>query len=287
MSPSVTVSPDALEAGRFVEAGGLRTYLHDAGEGAPVLLLHGSGPGVSAWANWRIVMPELAQAFRVVAPDQLGFGATAAPADGRYGRAAWTRHALAVLDELAIDRVDIVGNSMGGAIALSVAAARPRLVGRLVLMGTCGVPLELTPGLDQVWGYRPDRTRMRELIELFAYDDSIATEELVELRYRQSADAQARASYEAMFPAPRQRWLDDLALNDAELRAVDHPTLLVHGREDEVIPFSASLSALDRLADAELHAFGNCGHWVQIEQADRFVDVVVDFLRTDSTNPRT
>lgn len=268
-----------LQAGRVIDAGGVPTHLHDAGEGAAVLLLHGSGPGVSAWANWRGVLPELAGSFRVLAPDQLGFGATGRPADGRYGRAAWTQHALDLVDALGVERLSVVGNSMGGAVALSIAAARPELVERLVLMGTCGVPFALPPGLDQVWGYRPDRKSMRSLIELFAFDDSLATGDLVEMRYVQSAEPEARASYEAMFPAPRQRWLDDLTLSADELAGITQPTLLVHGRDDEVIPFASSLTALDALPAAELHAFSSCGHWVQIEQSRRFVDVAVDFLR--------
>jgi 2-hydroxymuconate-semialdehyde hydrolase len=278
----MTAHPEALEAGRFIDAAGIRTHLHEAGEGDPVLLLHGSGPGVSAWANWRLVLPELAAAFHVLAPDQLGFGTTGRLADTQgYGRRAWTEHALAVLDALSINKVSVIGNSMGGSIALSLAAARPQIVDRLVLMGTCGVPMELSPGLDQVWGYTPDRERMRALIELFAYDDSLATGDLVEMRYAQSADADARASYEAMFPSPRQRWLDDLALSGAELSSITHPTLLIHGHEDEVIPFSSSLTALQALSNAELHSFSKCGHWVQIEQTRRFLDVVVDFLRAD------
>lgn len=271
-----------LERGRFVQAAGIRTHLHETGSGPPVLLLHGSGPGVSAWANWRLVLPELATHFHVIAPDQLGFGTTARPMDGRYGRRAWTAHAISVIEALELDRVCVVGNSMGGAIALSLASARPDLVDRIVLMGTTGVAFDLPRGLDQVWGYTPGRAQMRDLIELFAFDHSIVTDELVELRYQQSADAAARASYEAMFPAPRQRWLDDLALPEDTLRAIEQPTLLVHGREDRVIPFAASLRAFDVLPNAELHAFGNCGHWVQIEQTNRFIDVVVRFLNADS-----
>lgn len=270
---------EQLQTGRQVEAGGVATQLHDAGEGPPVLLLHGSGPGVSAWANWRMVLPELAGEFRVLAPDQLGFGATGRPTDGRYGRRAWTEHAIAVLEALELEQVSIIGNSMGGAIALSVAAARPDLVDRLVLMGTVGVAFELSSGLNTVWGYTPDRERMRRLIELFAFDDSLATGDLVEMRYAQSADPEARASYEAMFPAPRQRWVNDLALDVTELHGIAQPTLLVHGHEDEVIPFATSLRALEVLPRAELHAFTRCGHWVQIEQTRRFLAVARDFLR--------
>lgn len=281
-----TSSPAPPSAGRFVDAAGVRTHVQEEGSGPSVLLLHGSGPGVSAWANWRLVLPALAERFHVVAPDQLGFGATDRPADGRYGRAAWTGHAIAVLEALELERVHVVGNSMGGAIALSIAAQRPDLVERMVLMGTTGVPFPLPDGLDEVWGYTPDRHRMRALVELFAYDHSIATDDLVDLRYRQSADPDARASYEAMFPAPRQRWLDDLALPRAALRAIEQPTLLVHGREDRVIPFAASLEAFGLLPNAELHAFGHCGHWVQIEQTRRFIRVVTDFLRDGDPRAR-
>lgn len=96
--------------------------------------------------------------------------------------------------------MSVIGNSMGGAIALSLAASRPELVERIVLMGTTGVAFDLSAGLDQVWGYTPGREERRALVELFAHDDSIATDDLVELRFRQSADAAARASYEASSP---------------------------------------------------------------------------------------
>ena len=150
--PAATMSAEGLEAGRMIDVDGVPTRVHEAGEGETVLLLHGSGPGVSAWANWRLVLPKLAERFHVVAPDQLGFGATGRPASARYGRTAWTQHALALVDRLGLDRIHVVGNSMGGAIALALAAERPELVDRLVLMGTTGVRFDLPPGLDQVWG---------------------------------------------------------------------------------------------------------------------------------------
>lgn len=276
--PTIDQAAEQLQAGRETVIAGVRTHLHEAGDGPPLLLLHGSGPGVSAWANWRLVLPRLAESHHVIAPDQLGFGGTDPAPDGRYGRAAWTAHALAVLDALGIERCRIIGNSMGGAIALSVAAARPEAVERLVVMGSVGVPLPLPTGLDRVWGYTPDLEAMRGLIGLFAYDRAIVTDDLVRLRYEQSRQPAQRAAYEAMFPAPRQRWLDDLALSAEDLERVTCPTLLVHGFEDQVIPRESSLRLMEALPHADAHFIGRCGHWVQIEQTHTFLRVVEDFM---------
>jgi len=274
-------STDELQAGREIDVAGVRTHVHEAGDGPPLLLLHGSGPGVSAWANWRLVMGRFAERFHVIAPDQIGFGDTAPAPDGRYGRECWTRHALAVMDELGVERFSVLGNSMGGAIALSVAAARPQAIDRLVLMGAVGAPLELPEGLDQVWGYRPDLEEMRRLIGLFAHDQSIVTDDLVRLRYEQSLKPAQRASYEAMFPAPRQRWVDDLTLDEAELQRITCPTLLIHGFDDRVIPVASSLRLMERLPNADAYLIGRCGHWVQIEQTQTFVGAVEAFLTAD------
>jgi 2-hydroxymuconate-semialdehyde hydrolase len=245
----------------------------------PILLLHGSGPGVTAAANWRPVIPALSEDRRVLAPDQLGFGGTATGEPRTYGRRAWTEHALALLDTLGVGTVDIIGNSMGGAIALSMAVARPRAVRRIVLMGSMGVAMALPPGLDTVWGYTPGTEQMREVIGLFAHDRGLITDELVEMRYQASLDEQVRASWEAMFPAPRQRWVDDLALPGAELAAITAPVLLVHGRDDRVVPWRISSAQLiDLLPDARLHLISGCGHWTMIEKTADFLTAVRPFL---------
>jgi pimeloyl-ACP methyl ester carboxylesterase len=277
----VTAPP--LAAGS-VDVAGVSTALIDTGApvGAaapPVLLLHGSGPGVTATANWHPIIPALSASRRVVAPDQLGFGRTATGERRTYGRAAWTDHALALLDTLGIGTVDIIGNSMGGAIALSIAAARPRAVRRLVLMGSMGVAMALPQGLDVVWGYTPGAEQMRRVIGLFAYNRDLITDELVELRYRASLDPPVRDSWAAMFPEPRQRWVDDLALSGDELTAIGAPVLLVHGRDDRVVPWrSSSAQLVDLLPDARLHVLSRCGHWTMIERTADFLAVVQPFL---------
>jgi 2-hydroxymuconate-semialdehyde hydrolase len=269
---------DSPEIGRSVLAAGIRTNYHDAGSGHPVLLLHGSGPGVSAWANWRLAMPALAERARVIAPDMVGFGFTERPVDQRYTMAAWVEQALGLLDALDIERTDLVGNSFGGALALAIAIRHPERVRRLVLMGSVGVPFEITAGLDAVWGYTPSFEAMRALLDIFAWDRTVANDELARLRYEASIRPGFQESFSAMFPAPRQRWVDAMASDEADIRAIPHETLVIHGREDRVIPLSNSLTLAGWIPRAQLHVFGRCGHWTQIEHATRFARLVGDFL---------
>jgi len=266
------------DAGRRVDVAGVGTSYLEAGTGPPVVLVHGSGPGVSAYANWRLTLPALGRDFRCLAPDLPGFGSTDRRPNDSYGIETWAAHLVGFLDALGLDRVSVVGNSMGGAVALRMAARHPDRVDRLVLMGSVGVPFAITEGLDRVWGYQPSVANMRALLDLFAYSRELVTDELAELRYRASIEPGRQESFATMFPAPRQRWVDRLCTPDDEIAALPHPTLLVHGRDDRIIPLSTSLRLLELLDDAQLHVFGRCGHWTQIEHADAFVSLVRSFL---------
>ena len=279
MASEATQNP---EIGSSIEAGSIRTNYHDRGEGPPVLLLHGSGPGVSAWANWRLAIPYLAKRHRVVAPDVVGFGFTDRPAGIRYDLDTWMRHALDFLDALGLEKVGVVGNSFGGALALHLATRRPERFTRLVLMGAAGAKFELTPGLDMAWGYTPSVENMRKLLAAFAFDESLVSGDLAELRHRASTRPGVQEAYAAMFPAPRQRWIDALAVPDEQLRALPHETLLIHGREDRILPLSSSLDLFSKIPRAQLHVFGRCGHWTQIEHATRFHELVGAFFAEGS-----
>ncbi|MBX9936021.1 MAG: alpha/beta fold hydrolase [Burkholderiaceae bacterium] len=261
-----------------VMAAGIRTNVHDVGSGHPVLLIHGSGPGVSAWANWRLVMPELAQQARVIAPDMVGFGFTDRPEGQQYDMDAWVAQAVGVLDALGIAKTDLVGNSFGGALALALTIRHPERVRRLVLMGSVGVPFPITKGLDDVWGYEPSLENMRRIMDVFAYDRNLVNDELARLRYEASIRPGFQESFSAMFPAPRQRWVDAMCSAEADIRALPHQVLIVHGRDDQVIPLSTSLTLSQWIARSQLHVFGQCGHWTQIEHSARFARLVRDFL---------
>lgn len=259
--------------------GSLETHVIDRGTGAPVLLLHGSGPGVSAEANWRLTMPALIEAgHRVVAPDLIGFGRTVPPADHVYDLRSWTDHVVAVMDATDIERTAVVGNSFGGALALRLAIEHPHRIDRLVLMGSAGVRFPLTPGLDAVWGYRSGVQGMRRVLEAFVHDHAMITDDLAQMRYAASVEDGADLRFAAMFPEPRQRWIDGIASDDSELRAITAPALIVHGREDQVIPASTSQTLFELIPDAQLHLFGQCGHWSQIEKVAEFNALLTSFL---------
>jgi 2-hydroxymuconate-semialdehyde hydrolase len=266
------------EIGRTVMADGIKTNVHDVGEGQPVMLIHGSGPGVSGWSNWRLNLPVLAQSMRVIAPDCVGFGYTDRPASITYDMKTWLGHLVGVLDALEIEQTDIVGNSFGGSMALALAIHHPERVRRLILMGSVGVEFTLTPGLDAVWGYEPSLENMRHLLDIFAYDRNLVTDELANLRYKAASRPGISEAFSSMFPAPRQRWITKLAHDESAIAKLQNKTLILHGREDKVIPMSNAEKLFELIPNAELHMFGKSGHWTQIEHKDRFNALALNFL---------
>jgi pimeloyl-ACP methyl ester carboxylesterase len=240
------------------------------GSGPPVLLLHGSGPGTTA-AAWAPLVAALAPRHRVIAPDLLGFGDAPRPA-GSF-RAAWTAQALELVDSLGLSSFAVVGNSAGGAIALALACARPRAVTRVVAVGSLGHPMALPAGLDELWGC-PDARSLLELISL-----APATPEAVEARHQAML---AQPWYGELFPAPRQRWVDDLSLTPEELSGLAAPVLLVHGAQDRIVPLrDGFVPLLEALPDVRGHVFGNCGHASPLERTEEFNRLLTAFLEAD------
>lgn len=266
------------EIAHSVQTGAFQTNYHDLGEGFPVVLLHGSGPGVSAWANWNKVFPFLKDSFRIVAPDMAGFGFTERLEHAAYTMNGWVWQTIDLFDALKVEKANLVGNSFGGALALTMAIKYPQRVNKLVLMGSMGVSFPITYGLDRVWGYEPSEANMEELLELFTYDHSFATPELIKTRYESSMQPGFQESFSSMFPAPRQNGVEGMAGNEQYIRGIPHETLIVHGREDRVIPLENSLKLHRLILNSQLHVFGKCGHWTQIEHTKEFSELVKSFF---------
>ena len=272
-----TVAGIAVEP-RTIGVGGIETSYLEAGAGEPVVMLHGSGPGVSAMANWQHNIPTLSQRFRVLAPDIVGFGATERPDNIIYSLRTWTDHVWAFLDAHGIEKTAIVGNSLGGRIGLQMATDAPDRITKMVLMGSPGVGMTLTDGLAALRSYEPSHDTMRDLLRnYFAVDPAMITDELVAIRYEASIADGAYEAYRSMFFDPRHAG-SELGITENEVRAIATPILLVHGREDKVVPLQVSLKMLGLLPNADLHVFSACGHWTQIERADEFSALVTDYL---------
>jgi pimeloyl-ACP methyl ester carboxylesterase len=266
------------EIGATADANGIKTNYLEAGTGDPVVLIHGSGPGVTSYANWRLVLPALAENFRVVAPDMVGFGFSERPANIEYGVQTWADQVVGLMDTLELPKAHLVGNSFGGAIALRIATQHPDRVGKLVLMGSMGVPFPITEGLERVWGYEPSFENMRKVLDVFAYSRDLVNDELAEVRYRGSIQPGFQESFAAMFPAPRQRWVEAMCTPEDEIRRLPHRTLIVHGREDQVIPVQTSLRLMELIDNADLSVFSHCGHWSMIERTADFNRNVNEFF---------
>ncbi len=275
-----TASP---EIGKSIDTLGYKTNYHDVGTGEAVLMLHGSGAGVSGWANWRLALPALSPKFRCIVPDLVGFGYTEMKPGFKYVLMdTWVDQVIALLDALKIERAHFIGNSFGGSLTMHVAVRHPDRVGRIVLMGSGGVKQAITPELDELWGYKPSVPAMKRILQIMAYNQDIVTDELAELRYRSTLRPEAQAVFESLFPEPRQRWLDAQKVPEDQLRALKHETLIIHGRDDRVVPVIGSIKLSELIDRSQLHIFGRCGHWTMIEHTARFNRMVDEFLSEKS-----
>jgi 2-hydroxymuconate-semialdehyde hydrolase len=268
-----------LEVANFIDTNGYQTNYHDLGSGHAVVMLHGSGAGVSGWANWRGIMPVLADNFRVVVPDLVGFGYTETPINYEFRfMDSWIEQIIALLDNLGIEKAHLVGNSFGGGLAMWLTDKYPERFERLVLMGPGGWPAVVNDNLKELWAYKPSIESMKNILNIMAFDRSIVTDELAELRYKATMREGAQATFERVFPEPHQRWLDAQVLSVGQLKNIKNETLLIHGRDDIVVPPEVSINLHKHIQNSQLHLFGNCGHWTQIEHAERFKQLVQNFL---------
>lgn len=272
------------DIGVSMDVDGIQTNYHEIGEGDSVILLHGSGPGVTAWQNWHKILPRLGETHRVLALDVVGFGFSPLPEGEKPGIKLWTRHLAGFIDALGLDQVTLIGNSFGGALALGMMAHHADKVRSLILMGTPAGEFEQTQGLADSRSFEPNFDAMRAMMRAFPYDPSIVTDEAVAARLRVAEIASGKETIRKLQPGDEQdvngpRMVKGIPLE--QLDAIDVPVLILHGREDKMIPLPVAFRMHEHLKRSEMHVFGQCGHWVQLERENQFLDQVRDFLRNN------
>ena len=181
-------------------------------------MLHGSGPGTTGSGAWATTAQALGTSWHLVAPDQAGFGRTPIPAGSRGGLRLWTEQAAGLMDALGVEHYAVVGHSMGGAVALALAAARPQQVTRVVAVSTMGAPgAPLSAELDAVWAAPAGPLGARDMLSRLVLDQALVTDSAVDARA--AAMRAGAAAFASLFPPPRARWADDLTLSAQTLAA--------------------------------------------------------------------
>jgi pimeloyl-ACP methyl ester carboxylesterase len=263
----------------------------EVGDGPVFVLLHGGGPGASGEANFHQNLAALSKHFRVVLPDQPGFGQSFRPTQAQLDERSITQIAVDALieafDRIGIDSFHLLGNSLGGAAAIALAQQHPARVDKLVLMAPGGgwLPFGPTPteGQKEMWKYYngegPTLSKMKSFIGVMTAEPKkwAAT---AESRYEASLDDSHIEFYHRLNDHfAKRRGMDPLW---QQLHKVKAPTLLLWGRDDRTITLEGAQMMLKYIRDVQLHVFGSCGHWVQLERQAEFERLVTDFLGATS-----
>ena len=266
---------------RYVQAGDVRLHYNEAGTGHSVIAIHGGGPGATGWSNYRTNIGPLSEHFHTMLMDMPQYGKSD-PVVIQEESVSFNAKAIkAALDSLGIEKVHLIGNSMGGATSMRFATMFPERLAKLVLMGPAGgryspftpQPLEGLKALFKYWD-EPTRENMKEIVDLFVHDESLKTEELVDRRH--NAALAHPEHMEARRKSSGGRF-------DGYLIAhlIQAPTLIIWGREDRFSPLDFGLHLVSRIPNAQFHMFPGCGHWCQYEKSDEFNRLVIDFFTHD------
>ncbi|MEU5322253.1 alpha/beta hydrolase [Streptomyces sp. NPDC021056] len=271
------------------DIGGRKIFAAETGDGPPVLLLHGGGPGASGVSNYARNIVELAKEYRVIVPDLPGYGRSTKGVDGTDPFGFLADGIRGLLDELGLEKAHLVGNSYGGACALRLALDTPDRVERMVLMGPGGIGTTRalpTPGLNSLLNYYtgdgPSRQKLEKFIRNYlVFNAADVPDSAIDERYRASIDPEVITAPPLRRPsgpgALRTVWKMDFT-RDPRLSRLPVPTLVLWGAQDKVNRPSGGRMLAERMPNCDLYTVANTGHWVQFERAELFNRLCADFL---------
>lgn len=275
MAATTTLTEEGTS--KYARVGDIRLHYNEAGTGPAVVMLHGGGPGASGWSNFQRNIHAFSERHRTLLVDMPGWGKSDSVIATEPRSQLTARAVCGLLDALGIDRASLVGNSMGGAASINFAIDFPDRIDKLVVMGSAGAgqsifvpqPTEGIRVLSEVFD-NPTADGMRRLINLMVYDASFLTEDLLQGRLQAALNPGHQEARKKSTNAQRNF--------AADLPKIKARTLIIWGRDDRVVPLDTGLRLLWAIPGAQMHVFGQCGHWAQFEHADEFNRLVIDFL---------
>lgn len=247
------------------------------GQGKPLLLLHGSGPGASSLGNWGPVLPSLVQNFEVFAVDLIGFGKSGRkPSAPYFDFELWVRQAQAMLERIRPgERIGVIGHSISASIALRLASNNARVAAVLTTgaMGCSFTPVEQTV---RVWTCPRNREQLVAALSGIIHDASVLTDAYLAPREKVVFAPGYADYFDEMFAGDKQRYVDAALLSDPMLAGVACPVLLLHGKQDEAFPSATSIALAGKLARSELMLLDRCSHSVAFERTSTFLALAND-----------
>lgn len=275
------VDATAFRSGELRLGDGNTMFYIDAGQGPVILMLHGSGPGAGGRNNFDRNWPALVAAgYRVVIPDQLGFGYSSKPEDIDYDMDMFARTTLALLRQLGIDTCAVVGNSLGGSIALQLAIENPGIFSALILMAPGGIEPQSAyfemPAMAQMRdfyqqhvGTTVDAHALQRVLANMTYDAADALGCDLEQRRR-------------IFQTQNARLMSTLRVPDRtrDLHRISVPVLVLWGANDALMPVRGAVTLCTHCPNCTAIVLSRCGHWVMIERTELFNATCIAFLRS-------
>ena len=272
---------------KTIQVSGKTVSYHVAGHGPDLLMLHGSGPGVTGMANFEGNADAFAKNFRTYILDLPGYGKSDA-VEGQQDLAS-AEIVIGFMDALKIESASIVGNSFGGFVGSRMAAMHPARVSKLVTIGGLGFgifgpfPNEGIVLLTE-FAEDPTKERLAQWLRSMVYDKSIVTQELIDRRYAQAMEPKTAATTKVMYSRAQMEGMGKFLEGPMGIKSIEYlgsiqcPVLLCWGRDDRVSMLDRALMPMRLIPKCELHVFPQCGHWAMIERKAEFESTVLAFL---------
>ena len=262
-------------AERDIDVEGHRVHIWEGGEGFPILMLHGSGPGAGTIGNWRLVLEPLAARYRIVATDLIGFGASGRKEREPYfDLPLWRRQAQAVLDRLPQGEdgdAGAIGHSLSASIALGLAMDNPHVT-RVMTTGAMGARASVNRETEICWRFPETREELREAAEILVHDPTVITDAFLDARMAILHDGDYGPYFKSMFAGDKQRFIDEAVLAPERLAALDCRVMMLHGRDDRPFPCEENTRVLARhIPKADTFVIAACGHSPALEHPDKLL----------------
>lgn len=272
---------------KTIQVNGKTVSYHVFGDGPDLLLLHGSGPGVTGMANFENNAPTYAKQFRTYILDLPGYGGSDA-VEGQQDLAT-AEIVIGFMDALKIQSASIIGNSFGGFVGSRMAANHPARVSKLVTIGGIGFGIFAAfpnEGINLLTEFAedPTRDRIKQWLRSMVYDKSIVTEELIDRRFKQATEPKTMATTKIMYSRAQMDGMAKFLEGPMAIKTIEYlgqitcPVLLCWGRDDRVSALDRALLPMRMIQKCELHVFPNCGHWAMIERKAEFESTTLAFL---------